>query len=237
MLEKITSEQLDLGDILHLSWLVVIRNFFTICLISLTTDLPIQFISLAVSQNVPDSRNATLIISLVAYIPNTLVYMSLAILVERSLYSEPPGFVEIISAAWPGLFKTVITNNIALAIVCTGLLLLIIPGIFLLVNYSFAIQAAALRHKYLIAALSYSSRLLKNNWWEVAAICFSLVILLLILHLVLVFPLGIAAVLVPFGQVITVLSGLVSSWLGYWFIICYTILFLNLDLRLKQQSI
>jgi len=74
--------------------------------------------------------------------------------------------------AWKMLWKLLVTQALAFIYVFLGFLLLIIPGIYLALKYSFATQSQVviIEGKRFGQALTRSGELMKNNYWTAIAL-------------------------------------------------------------------
>jgi len=85
----------------------------------------------------------------------------------------------------PALVPMMILNALA---VFFGLVLFVVPGLYLLVALSMAVPALVLEGKGPIAAIKYSLQLVRGNWWRIAAtflVTFAIVLVFYFLVLVL----------------------------------------------------
>jgi len=67
---------------------------------------------------------------------------------------------------WSRFLPLIWTGILHVLVVTAGFILFIIPGIIFSIYYSFVYTATLFRGKSGPSALSYSWRLIKNNWWE-----------------------------------------------------------------------
>jgi hypothetical protein len=82
-------------------------------------------------------------------------------------------------------------------VVAIGMVLLIIPGLYLMVSLVFGLYAVVTERLGPIASLSYSRGLVRGHWWRTAAILTIIGIILIVLYIVLGLVVGIVVATNP----------------------------------------
>ena len=101
---------------------------------------------------------ATIILGLMAQLGQFLILK----------YSDPTkDVVSLLKESWPLVGKFFLLNVLFFLIVFFGVIVLIIPGVYLAVIYSFANWVFVFEKKFSMAALKRSKELVKNYWWGV----------------------------------------------------------------------
>lgn len=109
--------------------------------------------------------------------------------------------------------------------VFVGLLLLVVPGLFLTVYWFFFLQAIVIHDKSAWQALKHSGRLVTGRWWSFFA-------RLLLLHVLLLAIIGILAVFsafMPESTLVAILAMIPADLVATFFYVCLTELFLKSD--------
>lgn len=135
-------------------------------------------------------------------------------------------------------------TGVLYALICFfGLLLLIVPGIWLSVAFIFAMYAAVLDNKDPIDSLGYSWQLVKGNWWRTAVVLTIIVIIAGVIYGLLAFVVGIltamgeiseantAGVVAFFELVVMPLVSIILVPLTYALFIAF-----YLDVRLRREG-
>jgi hypothetical protein len=123
-----------------------------------------------------------------------LIWSSL-ILRQSALASGVPSSMaaelRAVLAGLPQLLALVLVGAVAAAV---GLLLLVVPGLYLIVAFTFAMPAMLTLRLGPLAALKYCVRLVRGNWWRTTLILGVATIIILVLYTVLV-----SVTLIAFG--------------------------------------
>ncbi|WP_428013213.1 hypothetical protein [Baaleninema sp.] len=151
---------------------------------------------------------------------------------ERAVLGGSIDAKTALQRAVPKVPITIIVSLVTSIIVGLGLILFVIPGIYLSVNFAFILQAIALRNCG-FNALQYSRNLVKGQLWKVFGRLVTIGFGFLILFLVIGFILGFAVAVVsafPIVQVIlNIILSLIFGLTGYLMSVVFTMFFLNLD--------
>ena len=110
----------------------------------------------------------------------------------------------------------VLASIIAVAIISLGLVVLIIPGIFLAIRLLFYDQAILLNNQDVVESLKMSWNVTKGNWWRI----FALVILIALVTLIISLPISI------FNKILA--DFVASTFVVPWAVATYTKAYLQL---------
>lgn len=140
--------------------------------------------------------------------------------------------------AWlPG----VVIATILVAMACgIGLVLLVIPGIYLAVRWSVWLAALADERRGAFAALGTSWRLVGGNWWRVTVVLFVAFVVVSVLTMLFGFFGGLVAGIFGADLVTTVLLTQVTSAIGqvlYLPAISSALVAVYLDLKLRKDGV
>ena len=140
--------------------------------------------------------------------------------------------------AWlPG----VVIATILVAVACgVGLMLLVVPGLYLLVRWSVWFVARADERRGAFAALGTSWRLVGGNWWRVSVVLFVAFVVVFVLTMLFGFFGGLLAGIFRADLVTTVLLTQVAGAIGqvlYLPAISAALVAVYLDLKLRKDGV
>ena len=195
----------DLGEVLHEGWALTNGSksvIWTALAISIAANVAYQVLNLTVitpSESLPLIGLGFLIslgVSFLGYVINGgVAYYA----VKRAAGDESASLADVTGAfsmAGP-IIGVMVLLGLAVGL---GFLLLIVPGIYLAVGFSFALQLKIERNLGIWESLSVSRQAVHNRWFKVAALMFATVVAV---GLGSVLTLGIGAIwLVPFASLV-----------------------------------
>ncbi|MHC1781383.1 MAG: hypothetical protein AB9891_01245 [Anaerolineaceae bacterium] len=232
MISDIRTRQFGLLDIMREGWRVYAAKLIIILPIVLIIYGPfLLLLALIPEKALTESlgkvgfmllqQGLFLVFGFVALISN----VGIAHIVEETVLGREStwrGALRFGASRWMAAFLT----NLLAGIILFGLLLLfLVPGIIWSVYYNFWIYAVANRALTGKKALDYSKNLVRGQWWRVCGIQ---VVLLLITGAV-TFAINQLLALIPAGQVITVLTSLVTFLIASVLSVMLNVWFLNID--------
>ncbi|MGB3535193.1 MAG: hypothetical protein WBA13_16970 [Microcoleaceae cyanobacterium] len=237
MLEKLQDSLLDIGDYISLGWSEFTKNFKAFVIITLFINLPIAIVGLFLPSEVepsPTDAMMTLLYVILSTILGTLAAVAAIKMVDRSILGQKSSANMALKSAIPKVFIAVSISILTAIVVGIGLILLVIPGIWLAILLSFTMHAIALRGCGL-NALSYSRSIVKDRWWAVfgrtSLLGFCLILLMIILAIAvgIIFALLNLANLSALDIAVELISTLIFALINYYAITVYTVVFLNFD--------
>jgi len=162
-----------------------------------------------------------------------LLNLVIAIITEKTVLGEE---ITAQLALQQGITKvpiTVVTGILLFIMLTVGFILLVVPGIYLSVIFTFFTEAIALRNSKFFNAFTYSQNLVKGQFWRVFGRLLVIGIALFLLSVALIIPQIFLSVLLaafPILQnAIVIILNLILVLINYLFIITFTVYFLNLD--------
>ncbi|MCK4257992.1 MAG: hypothetical protein KAX49_03390 [Halanaerobiales bacterium] len=236
MIETINSRELSLGKFLSTSWQVYKKNLKSILFIIVLLYTPYYLIvgSSVIRYNFHSFGNYTHLKNLIMIdqigstlselIFGTAATLAIIVLTASSINGKNLNYVEAIKGGFSKWFKGVGTSIIQTILTFLWSLLLIIPGIYWSVNYTFSIQAAVLKEGSCYSALKDSHQAVQGKWWKVFGFTLVLNILIGIIVQLVVWPFE----NIELGLGFFVLFSLIKV-INSFIIVATTVLFLNLD--------
>jgi hypothetical protein len=229
---EIHTRQFGIGDILQEGWRVYAAKLTTILPIVLIIYGPfLLLLAFIPEKDLTDSlgkvgfmllqQGLFLVFGFVALISN----VGIAHIVQETVLGRESTWQEALrfgASRWMAAFLT----NLLASVILFGLMLLfLIPGIIWSVYYNFWIYAVANRGLTGKKALDYSKNLVRGQWWRV----FGIQVLLLLITGAVTFAINQLLGLIPAGQVITVLTSLVTFLTASVLSVMLNVWFLNFD--------
>ena len=168
----------DLGQLLSESFTVYLRHFGTFVTIAATVVIPAEVIVSGIgleqlTSGYDDSSEAV-----EAAIPTALSYLVITPLVTamavhallQAADGEEPGVRRSVVAGLELFAAVFVAVLLAAAGIAVGLLLLVLPGIYLAVRWYFVAQAVVIDGRRGPDALRRSGELVEGSWWRVFGI-------------------------------------------------------------------
>lgn len=245
--EKLQNSLLDVGEYLSLGWSEFAKNLQTFLIFTLLINLPIALVGLflASSEEPSNVSNASvgiiILFVLISVVLGMLAVLAVPQVIERSIRGQTLDATIALQNAVPKLFIALVVGIIASILVGVGLILLLIPGIWLGTLLSFTYYAIAVRNCG-FNALDYSRSLIKGRWWAVfgrnllLGLCFVLLFILLALAIGIISSIISLAGLAIVGIVVQLVSSLIFSLISYYSGAVYTVMFLNFDYTRNPPS-
>ncbi|MDJ1176952.1 hypothetical protein [Roseofilum capinflatum] len=231
---ELQNSLLGIPEYLSMGWSEFRKNIQIFLIFLLISSLPLLI--LEEFEQLP--AGLEILLSIISSVLVIVVGLAIPDVVERSIRGQSVETLTVLQNAAPKILIAFVVSFVISIIVALGLVVLIIPGIWLSIRYSFAYYAVALRNCG-FNSLSYSQTLVKGRWWGVFGRFLGLGILVAIP----IFLLSLA---------ISVVSGLLSVigldlaaqallFLGKGAIGCYfttvsVIMFLNFDYTANQTD-
>ncbi len=129
--------------------------------------------------------------------------------------------------------KSILATLLAVIVIIGYSLLLIIPGIIKVVQFTFVIYVVVLRGRTGKEALDYSKAIVEGNWWRVVGFYLLIRLITWGAALAVFFPLR----LIPNLTIIHLLVYTIFDFFGTYFVILLTILFLDLEQKMNERQI
>ena len=171
------------------------------------------------------------IVQLTEFLIGVLATMSLAKVIESSVFGRPVTWQEAIRHALSRWGASIGTGFLAGLIILGMTLLLIIPGMIWSLYYYFVIFVVALRGLSGKEALDYSKGLVKGQWWRVFGYLLIIGLLGTVATAVVVSPF----LLAPEARILDILSDTLCDITSALFLCMTIVFFLNND-YLKKRS-
>jgi hypothetical protein len=122
-----------------------------------------------------------------------IMMAGIAMVVWKQMRSEATSFTDFFPP-WETIGQLILCTIVGVLFIVVGLLLFIVPGIYLIVAYTFAYMLIIDRGLTVWQALEASRRVVNKNWWKVAGLSGLMVLLMIggtaVFSLVLGLPLG-----------------------------------------------
>ena len=245
--EKLQNSLLSVGDYLDLGWSEFSKNIKTFVTFVLLINLPIILIQLFAPISIDRETGAvegniglTFILFLIVIILAILGALAIPKVVERSIiYDQRLDAITAIKNSISKIITMLVVMVILSIVIGFGVLLFLIPGIWLAIRYSFTFQAIALRDCGL-NAMDYSQSIVKGRWWALLGRFLLLGIFAFILYLPLIFITGLItsfASLLGLDMIAQVIFALIFALIGYYFFTANTLIFLNFDYTRNQKQL
>lgn len=161
-----------------------------------------------------------------------LSYLGLAWLVERVRQDGSRSFHECLAATVPRWPAGVWTQFLGTLAWIAGLVLLVVPGIFIGVATSFSPMLVSLRGRSGLEALHGSWDLVRGRWWPV----FWLLVMLSVIEAGFGLLMALPSRWLPEHLLVTIAEGLLMDFIGAFFFVAMVIVFLELDAQRRAAS-
>lgn len=193
MLEAINNKELKLIEILSIAMNLFIRKFRMVMVVVAFLFFPISILNAMIMERVNDSAQLLMSLNeagvilenmpahmelLLKSFENDMLLMavflflepvgiiSIAKIAKKSICNETIQIHEVIGDAMNCLWNVIITGVPYLILVFVAGMLFIIPGIYLVIVWTFYVYAIGLRQIKGWKALEYSKGLVKGNFWK-----------------------------------------------------------------------
>ena len=120
------------------------------------------------------------VIGLLAFFINPVLLGGLAYVFSRRIRGENPGVGEAFNGFSLAFLQLGLSGVVSFLLICVGLLLCVLPGIYLAVGYMFALQLVIDKKYDFWTAMEVSRRVVHTQWWTM----FGLAIVLFLLNVV-----------------------------------------------------
>ncbi|MBP0009943.1 hypothetical protein [Roseofilum sp. Belize Diploria] len=222
---------LGVPEYLSIGWSEFTKNIQIFCIFTLITNLP-----LLLSEQL--SGGLGILLSIIGNVLLIVVGLAVPNVVERSIRGQSVEMMTVLENAAPKFFIAFVVSIAVSMLVALGLIVLIVPGIWLSIRYSFTYYAIALRDCG-FDAMGYSQSLVKGRWWAAFGRFVLLGLSVFIPILLLTFAAGIiSGFLGMVGLTIAALAVLYLAIgiIGYYFATVSVIMFLNFDYTAQGSS-
>jgi len=170
--QKLKSSYLDIGDILYIALDILTLKWQSLLLILISVHFPL----LLVGQLMPEHPISFSFWMIIYAVITTLEWLALLIITEKTILDEK---VDSKLAIKRGFYKlrTLLVNLLVMWIsyfifVGFGLILFIIPGIYIAIKHYFFSEAIALRNTNFFESFQYSRNLVEGNLCKVLLLAF-----------------------------------------------------------------
>jgi uncharacterized membrane protein len=232
MVKDITTRVLSVGDLVGGAWAVFRSRFRAILLITLAVYIPVNILlafvpvdQLVDEYGIRGFRIYMQIMRILEGFIGVVATMATAVVVDAAIRNETVSPGAALRAAVSRWLSVIGTSILARLILIGLTLLLIVPGIIWAVYYSFIVYVVILRGLGGKKALDYSKSLVKGRWWRILGISVVLWFLGTIVALLPVLPFFV----LPDHAVLGILSDTLVDLVSSFFLVAYTIFFLNMD--------
>lgn len=236
MLEPLSEKELSLGEILSLAFTLFKEQLGTIVKVVAIITIPLYLLTYIIYANTwnPYHLNyISLLIKILVMLLLILIDFAVIHITTESVTGNTINYKQAINKGFAPLFISILTIITTTIIVLGGFLLLIIPGIYLTVRYTFVLHAVVLKNLQHSEARQYSKRLVDGRWWKVLG--YSLVIYTIVI--LASFILNLTYNLVPLNFIFFVVFRIIRDTITSFSIIALTIFFLNLDFTTTPQIV
>jgi len=221
---------MDLGDILNTTFNMYRENFGLFAGICAVIVIPQAILLAAFAAS--HSALFVLLGALISLAVPFLLTGALAQAVSARYLGRPMTIAQAYEALGTGTILTLIgVSFLGAILVLIGLILIIIPGIFIAVRFTVAAQAAVLERQSVTGSLRRSWQLVEGNWWRVFGIVIVVTILVGVLETIASRVVGAAA-----GDVLG--TGLSTAVVGIFIqpIQAIALTLLYYDLRIRKEG-
>lgn len=232
MKTRITTQRLSVGGILSEGWRLYRASFSRILPVILLVSFPknvmlalIPFDSLAQNYGLRVLQLQQTSARLLELLIGSIATMAIAYLIEGAIRGQGVTWQESLRHGLTRWASAIGTGLLAGIIVLGLTLLLIVPGIVWSQYYAFGAYVVALRGIGGKAALDYSKKLVKGQWWRVVGIELAISIPVSLAVLVI----GLVFAFVSSSRVVDIISYTIADILGVLYTIVLLVLFLNTD--------
>lgn len=228
----LTTEPYSFGRILSVAWTIWVENLAVIAALTAAIYVPINGLVAVVQESRGDVEWDPSTIMTDIYLGSALevvfgvlLQVAISFIVARAVAGRKTSLGEAFSltlSRWGSALGASILSALAAGV---GLVFLVLPGIYLAVRMTFAINAAALRDEGAADSLAYSGKLVEGQWWKVFGFVFLLFVLASMCH----FGVSAAGTYLPESVALTVLLDTVGDVAASFTTVASVVLFLNLD--------
>ena len=242
---SIQEDYVDMVDLAVLSWKIYRQNFFKLIIITLMIALPIILAQAAITDvqlnlsKIFEIPNYRWIPNFFSFFRNVLgvlsltVIISIAYFVERIILEKPAEWLPSIRFGFSRIIQCYWTSIVASLLLLGLYALLIIPGIIWSVFWFFSFPASSLRNVKGKKALDYSKTVVKGKWWRILSSC----VFLIVFQALFFGPmLYIIYKSFPLPFFFTVAVQTISQIISIYFLVFYTLFFLNIDYQYKKEE-
>lgn len=228
---KIKAYAFGINDIFDVWWQLCKQNFRQILPVILCVYIPINIILAFVPDEVllEDYELRVRLHQLVSQVLDlfigSIATIAVAHIIETAIKGQEPSWIESLQHGVSRWASAVGTDLLAGLIIMGLSLLLVIPGIIWSCYYIFQIYVVGLRNLGGKAALDYSKKLVKGQWWRV----FGIELVIGIAPLSIIFPIGVLYVLLPDHLLVRFICYLLLDIATALFAIMAITFFLNTD--------
>lgn len=120
------------------------------------------------------------VIGLLAFFINPVLLGGLAYVFSRRIRGENPGVGDAFNGFSLAFLQLGLSGLVSFVLICVGLLLCVLPGIYLAVGYMFALQLIIDKKYDFWTAMEVSRRVVHRQWWTM----FGLAMVLFLLNVV-----------------------------------------------------
>jgi hypothetical protein len=181
-----------------------------------------------------------LLLTPIAALGGMIVYAALAVAVSHQYLAQPISVRSAFTQVWPHLGVLLLIWLLMVLLVTAGILLCVVPGIYLGIALAFAWPVAVLEGRGVGDALSRSFFLVNGNWWRVFATMLLLSLIMAVIQGALTYPLTILTMvgLIKNPALSQALIQFISSLAGVLVLPLYTgaLVILYYDLRVRREG-
>lgn len=239
-IQDISQIKFSVGDIFAVGWIIFSRNlghyFILVLIVYLTIFFAGQYVPVGLIFE-KYGMDGVFYLNLLARIISSFIYglltMAIAISTHSYITSQSVDLSGDLKSAiyrWPSFIVTSILVGLIISI---GFLLLIIPGIFWSVNYSFFVYVVALKGLGGKSALDYSKHLVEGQWGRAFGIYILMIICLGLISYLVNNLIG----LLPQDYFLIAMGEIFIQIIGAYFSVAWVVFFLNTDfLKHKEEQ-
>lgn len=140
------------------------------------------------------------LLSVLGFVLAVVLYAGIIVRMDAAYENRSVPLGDTLAVGWRRMPAVIGASLLIFLAVAGGMLLLVVPGIFVLVMLAFGMYAAVLERQGPIASLRYSWQLVRGHWWRTAALLTVMSILVFVLVFIASLVVGIAYALVLRGD-------------------------------------
>lgn len=233
---KLQDPKSGLEDYFSIGWSIFRQHFKQFIILVLILSLPViiinQFVTPTEDPATLEDMGPLFVLGIIGAILSIVGSMAGAIIAEHAILNRSMDALTALKAGFARFVPGVLISILTGIVVCIGLILLLLPGIYLAVVLGFSLYAVALRGAGL-NAWKYSYQLVKGRWWSVFGSLLVIGIAFFLLFVLIVFVFGVitlaTALIPPLSASVAIAGDFLLALASYLLTATTVALFLRLD--------
>jgi hypothetical protein len=219
---------MSFGEILDVGFRLLRNHFVLLVGCALLVYVPLGYATQRLESNPADAGLGLLLLVLVIFSVSPLVTVALTIAVAECFLGRPPSAGDVLRRTFAVFMPIMGTFLLASLVIGVGLLLLILPGLYLAIALYLVTTVAALEKQYGLQAIRRSRELMHGNLWRAIGLIVLSWIVITAVGSGVGFALSQVPALLPLG------SGIVNSIAVAYFTAVSVVLYF--DIRCRKEA-